>query len=294
MRQLRLKNFLAILLGSVVVGFGVNYFNIANNLAEGGVTGIAILLKLAFGLDPGLSTFVINIPLLLIGWKVLGRYTLIYTIFGTVCLAAALTLFGRYRLVLDDLLLASLYAGVTVGIGLGIVFRFGGTTGGVDIVARILEKYFGWKIGRTLFFADLAIVAASLFYLNLEQAMYTMVAIFIGTRTVDFVQEAAYTMRAAHIISEKSDEIARRIMAEMDRGVTLLQAMGGFTGTPRQIVYVIVSRSEIVKLKQLILSIDPVAFVSITESGDVMGRGFTLDPMDQEDRMGTEEQSRPR
>ncbi len=149
---------------------------------------------------------------------------------------------------------------------------------GVDIVARIFQKYFGFKIGRTMLVADIGVIAASLIYLDLTQAMYTLVAIFVGTRVVDFVQEAAYTMRAAHIISEHGDAIAEKIMKEMDRGVTLMKTEGGYTGKERDVIYVVVSRSETVKLKNLILSVDPVAFVSITESGDVMGKGFTLAP----------------
>ncbi len=130
MRHLKFINFVAILIGSAIIGAGVNYFNIANNLAETGVTGIAVLLKLTLGINPGLSSFIINIPLLIIGWRVLGRYTLIYTIFGTLCLSGALYLFSGLRFEMEDPLLAALYAGVTVGIGMGLVFRFGGTTGG--------------------------------------------------------------------------------------------------------------------------------------------------------------------
>ncbi len=276
MRQLKAMNFLAIVVGSAVMGFGINYFNIANNLADGGVAGIAVLLKLNYDLNPGLMTLLMNIPLLVLGWKVLGRATLIYTIFGTACFSLFLFLFGQYRLPLDDNLLAALYAGVTVGVGMGIVFRFGGTTGGVDIIARIFHKYFEWKMGRTIFVGDLLIIAASLYYLNIEQAMYTMVAIFVGTRVVDFVQDASYSMRAAHIISSKSAEITEKIMAEMDRGATMLRGLGCYTGNEMRVIYVVVSRSETVKLKNLILSVDPLAFVAITEAGDVMGKGFTL------------------
>jgi uncharacterized membrane-anchored protein YitT (DUF2179 family) len=281
MRQLKVMNFTAILVGSAVMGFGINYFNIANNLADGGVAGIAVLLKLKYDLNPGLMTLLMNIPLLALGWKVLGRVTLIYTIFGTACLSLSLFLFGEFRLPLNDNLLAALYAGVTVGIGLGVVFRFGGTTGGVDIIARIFHKYFEWKMGRTIFVADMLIIAASLYYLNIEQAMYTMVAIFVGTRVVDFAQDAAYSMRAAHIISSKNAEIANKIMEEMDRGATLLKGSGGYTGKEMRVIYVVVSRSEIVKLKNLVLSVDPLAFVAISEAGDVMGKGFTLNEPEQ-------------
>lgn len=277
MTTLKLRNFFIITIGAAIMGFGINNFNIANNLAEGGVAGIAILLKLKFGFDPGLTTMLINIPLLILGWKVLGRNSLIYTVFGTGCLSVFLSVFGMFRLPLDDILLASLFAGVTVGIGMGIIFRVGGTTGGVDIIARVFQKYFGWKIGRTMFVADLLIVITSLLYFSVEQAMYTIVVVYVGTRVVDFVQEMAYSMRAAHIISEKCPEIARKIMGEMNRGVTLLHGQGGYSGRERDVVYVVVGRSEIVKLKNLILDIDPDAFIAISEAGDVIGQGFSAE-----------------
>jgi len=277
MRRLKLINFAAILAGAAIMGFGINYFNIANNLAEGGVTGIAVLLKLSFDWEPGLTSLLINIPLLLLGWKVLGRTTLIYTVFGTLWLSFFLWLFGKYRLPLDDLLLASLFAGAFVGIGLGIIFRFGGTTGGVDIIARIGHKYLGWPIGRTILVADILVIAASLIHLTVQQAMYTVVAVFIGARVIDVVQEAAYAARAVFIISDREPEIAKTIMAHMDRGVTVLKGSGGYTDREKAVIYTVVGRFEIVKLKNLVRRIDPSAFISIQQANEVMGEGFTLD-----------------
>lgn len=277
MRRLKPTNFAAILAGAAIMGFGINYFNIANNLAEGGITGIAVLLKLSFDWDPGLTSLLINIPLLLLGWKVLGRTTLIYTVFGTVCVSVFLWLFGRFRLPLDDLLLASLFAGAFVGIGLGVIFRFGGTTGGVDIIARIGHKYFGWPIGRTILAADILVIAASLTHLTVQQAMYTVVAVFIGARVIDVVQEAAYAARAVFIVSDREPEIAKRIMAHMNRGVTVLKGTGGYTDREKAVIYTVVGRFEIVKLKNLVRCIDPAAFISIQQANEVMGEGFTLD-----------------
>jgi uncharacterized membrane-anchored protein YitT (DUF2179 family) len=277
MGKVRVRNLLGILLGSALMGLSINYFNLANRLAEGGVTGVAILLKLALDIDPGLTTLLLNIPLLIVGWKVLGRLSLIYTIYGTACVSFFLWLFGRFRLPLDDILLAALFAGTGVGVGLGLVFRYGGTTGGVDIIARILHKYAGWKIGRTMLAADLLVIASSLVYLTPQQAMYTAVAVFVGARVVDFVQDAAYSARAAILVSDRGPEIAERIMEEMGRGVTLLHGMGGWSGQEKQVIYAVVGRSETVRLKNLILAIDPAAFVSFSEASEVLGEGFTLD-----------------
>ena len=125
--------------------------------------------------------------------------------------------------------MASLYAGVTVGLGLGIIFRFGGTTGGVDILARLANKYFGWSIGRTMFTFDFFVIAASLFYLGRERAMYTLILVFVAARVIDLVQEGLYSAKAAMIISNRPQEISRLILEQMDRGTTLLKGKGGYT-----------------------------------------------------------------
>jgi len=277
MKNLRIVDFVAIAMGAALAGAGINAFNIANGLAEGGVAGVAVLMKLKLGLDPGLMVLLINLPLFLLGWRELGRRSLVYTVFGTLCLAVALTAFGGLRLVLDDLLLAALFAGVTVGAGLGLVFRFGGTTGGVDILARIAQKHLGWSMGRTMLAVDVVVIAGSLMYLSLERAMYTVVAIFVATRVIDFVQEAAYAARGVTIVSEHAAEVVCRILGQMHRGVTMLQGSGGYSGQPKQVIYAVVSRSELTRLKRLIHEVDPEAFVAVGVVHEVLGVGFTLD-----------------
>lgn len=273
----RLKSIIIIIIGSAIMGFGVNYFNIANGLAEGGVTGLTILFKYLFDWDPGIVNLLINIPLLFIGWKILGKVSFLYTLIGTVSLSLFLSIFSHFRLVLHDSLLAALYAGVCVGIGLGMIFRYGGTTGGVDIIARLFNKYFGWSIGRTMFMSDFLVISISLIYLDLPRAMYTLVAVFIGARVIDFVQEGAYAAKAAIIISDLNEQIADKIMSEMGRGATLLNARGGYTGSKKEVLYCVVSRHEIVRLKSLAQQVDPYAFVIVNDVHEVLGEGFTHD-----------------
>jgi uncharacterized membrane-anchored protein YitT (DUF2179 family) len=275
--NIRIKNIASIIVGSAIMGFGVNYFNIANHLAEGGITGITILLKYIFNWDPGVVNLILNIPLLILGWKVLGRISLLYTIIGTLCLSLFLSLFTHFRLPLHDSLLASLYAGVCVGIGLGIIFRAGGTTGGTDIIARVLNKYKGWSIGRTLFLADALVIAISLIYLDLPSAMYTLVAVFIGARVIDFAQEGAYAAKAVMIISQSNPDIATKIINEMERGATLLTGKGGYTGESKEVLYCVVGRTEIIRLKALVHEVDPFAFVIVNDVHEVLGEGFTHD-----------------
>ena len=158
----------------------------------------------------------------------------------------------------DDMTLAALFAGVSVGIGIGIIFRFGGTTGGVDIIARLVNKYVGWSMGKTMFIFDACVIIISLiFYLSYREAMYTLVAVFIAARVIDFMQEGAYTARGALIISERNLEISNKILQEMERGVTVLKGYGSFTKQEKEVLYCVVAKNEIVRLKNVISSVDP-------------------------------------
>lgn len=278
---LKIKNVLFILLGAAIFSFGLVHFNMQNNLAEGGFTGITLLLYFLFKWDPSYTNLFLNLPLFFIGWKFLGRKSFIYTLIGTVGLSIFLWIFQRYSIDMplkEDLTLAALFAGVFIGIGLGIIFRYGGTTGGVDIIARLAQKYAGWNMGKTMFLFDAVVITLSLiFYLSYKEAMYTLVAVFVGARVIDFILEGSYSARGAMIISEHNDAIAQKIMEEMERGVTVLKGYGYFTKNDREVLYCVVGRNEIVRLKGVITAIDPHAFVSVTVVHDVLGEGFTLD-----------------
>jgi uncharacterized membrane-anchored protein YitT (DUF2179 family) len=281
MLGLRWRNIIFILLGSAIFAFGLVHFNMQNNLAEGGFTGITLLLYFLFNIDPSYSNLALNIPLFFLGWKLLGRKAFYYTILGTVSLSVYLWIFQRYQVQIPlegDLFLAALFAGIFLGIGLGIIFRYGGTTGGVDIIARLAHKYIGWSMGKTMFMFDAIVIAISLItYLDHREAMYTLVAVFVGARVIDFMQEGAYAARGAMIISEMNEEIADVILEKMDRGVTVLKGHGSFTKTDREVLYCVVGKNEIVRLKNIITGVDPHAFVSVTVVHDVLGEGFTLD-----------------
>ncbi|MFB6466022.1 YitT family protein [Cytobacillus sp. Hz8] len=278
---IRFKNTFFILLGAAILAFGLVHFNMQNNLAEGGFTGITLLLFFLFKWDPSYTNLILNIPLFFVGWKLLGKTTFLYTIIGTVGVSVFLWIFQRYSFEMplyEDLMLAALFAGVFIGIGLGIIFRYGGTTGGVDIIARLVHKFFGVSMGKTMFIFDFCVITISLvFYLSYREAMYTLVAVFIGARVIDFMQEGAYTARGAMIISNHNNEIANKIMEEMYRGVTVLRGYGSFTKEDREVLYCVVAKNEIVRLKNIIDSVDPHAFVSVTIVHDVLGEGFTLD-----------------
>ncbi|GAF14378.1 hypothetical protein JCM19045_3690 [Bacillus sp. JCM 19045] len=276
-----LKNSIFILIGTALMAFGLVYFNMQYNLADGGVTGITLLLYFLFEMNPAITNLIINIPLFFIGWKMLGRITFFYTLLGTLSLSLFLDLFQRvsFEVVLaDDLMLAALFAGAIVGVGLGIVFRFGGTTGGADILAKLCLRYFGWSIGRTFLVFDSCVIALSLvFYLDLREAMYTIVYVFIAAKVIDFIQQGSYSAKAAFIISDSMPAISQAILQEMGRGATTFQGRGTFTGNEKEILYCVVARNETVRLRNLVHRIDPHAFMAINDVSEAAGEGFTLD-----------------
>lgn len=275
---LRFKNIFFILLGAAIYSFGIVHFNMQNNLGEGGFTGITLLLYFLWELDPAVTYFVLNLPIFFIGWKMLGKNTFLYTLIGTSAVSVFLAVFQIYEFNIslqNDMMLASLFAGVFIGVGLGVIFRFGGTTGGVDIIARLVNKYFGWSMGNTIFLFDLIVITSSVFLiLDLAQGMYTLVAVYVGARVLDIIQEGAYLAKGATIISNHSEAIAKQILT-MDRGVTILNGRGSFSGETRSVLYCVVARNEIVRLKNIIHSIDPHAFVTISTVQEVQGEGFT-------------------
>lgn len=282
--NLKIRNIIFILIGSAIFSFGIVNINIENHLAEGGFTGITLLLYFLFKFDPSYSNLILNIPIFFIGWKLLGRATFIYTLIGTFSVSLFLWIFQRYEVLnlhvnlQNDMTLATLFAGAFIGIGLGIIFKYGGTTGGVDIIARLAHKYVGWSMGKTMFMFDaIVIIVSILTYLSYREGMYTLVAVFIGAKVIDFMQEGAYAAKGAIIISDKNDEIAAKILSEMERGATFLKAVGSYTKVERNVLYCVVAKNEIVKLKNIITSVDPHAFVAVSDVHDVVGEGFTLD-----------------
>ncbi|PIE95883.1 YitT family protein [Bacillus fungorum] len=282
--KLKMRNIIFILIGSAIFSFGIVNINIENHLAEGGFTGITLLLYFLFKFDPSYSNLILNIPIFFIGWRLLGRTTFLYTLIGTFSVSLFLWIFQRYEVLnlhlnlQNDMTLAALFAGAFIGIGLGIIFKYGGTTGGVDIIARLAHKYVGWSMGKTMFMFDaIVIIVSILTYLSYREGMYTLVAVFIGAKVIDFMQEGAYAAKGATIISDKNDEIAAKILSEMERGATFLKAVGSYTKVERNVLYCVVAKNEIVKLKNIITSVDPHAFVAVSDVHDVVGEGFTLD-----------------
>lgn len=273
-----MKEVFFIILGTSIYAFGLVYLNIANQLAEGGVSGITLILRALFHIDPAYSTLLINIPLILLGGKILGKRALAYTVLGTVSLSVFLWIWQRIPLQINlehDLLIVSLLAGLIAGVGSGIVYRMGGTTGGSDIIARILEKNHGISMGRSLLAFDVIVLLASLTYIDLKRMMYTLIASYVFSRVIDFILDGGYSAKGILVVSNKSEEIAPLLMTGLQRGVTFLHGEGGFSGVDKKMIYMVVSARELNEVKRIIHEIDEQAFLSILNVHEVEGEGFT-------------------
>ncbi|GHP12759.1 membrane protein [Lentilactobacillus fungorum] len=276
--NISLIDLIIIALGTAIYSFGIVFFNIYNHLADGGVTGITLILRALFHLDPAYSTILVNIPLFIIGYRFLGKKDMFYTLYGTIMLAIFLWVWQRVPIVINiqhDLLLSAIGAGLFGGFGCGIVYRFGGTTGGVDIVARLFERFKGIQMGQTLLTIDVIVLLSSLIYLDVRQMAYTLIYVWIFSVIVNFTQQGAYTARGIIIISNESNAISTAIQDELSRGVTFLNAEGGYSHNAKQVIYCVVSPSELHSLKQLVESIDQEAFISIINVNEAIGEGFT-------------------
>ena len=271
-------NFLMIALGAAIYAFGFVNFNMVNHLAEGGISGITLIFHALFKLNPAYTQILFNIPLFILGVKIFGKRGMIYTIHGTVCLSVFIWLFQRMSFSIDlahDTLIAALLAGIFAGIGGGIVFRFGGTTGGGDIIGRYFEQKKGLALGQTLFVFDIVVLTLSLSYIDIQHMMYTVIASFVFSQVVAVVQNGGYTVRGMLIISSKYTEISQKITDEIGRGATYLKAEGVYSGQETKVIYVVLSPIQVQAVKGILAEIDPDAFVSIINVHEVIGSGFT-------------------
>ncbi|KFM98986.1 YitT family protein [Bacillus clarus] len=271
----RMKEIALITIGSLLFAIGINYFAIPNRLSEGGIIGLTVVTYYLFDWSPGIVNFGLNAILLAIGYKFFDKKTMVYTILGIVetSLFLYVTEHIEYQ-VNSDTLLAALFAGVFVGIGLGCMFKAGGTSGGSAILAQLANQYLGWSVGKGVLIIDIVVIAGSVFIIGQEKAMYTLVAVFIGAKVIDFIVEGMDTKTAVTIISNQPDLIRETITKNMTRGVTVLEGRGGYTGKNKEVLYVVINKQELVKLKQVISRVDEDAFVVIHDVRDVLGGGF--------------------
>lgn len=274
-----LRDYLVMTIGVICIAVSVDLFFVPNAVITGGVTGVAIILNDLFRTPVGLIILLINIPLLIGGWRYLGGFVFgVRTIYATVALSFAIDLLnpyvGQYIRAPRDPLLYTLYGGVLDGLGIGLVFRVQGTTGGVDIIARFLQRWRGIQMGRSLLIMNIIVFAAAAYLFSFDKLLYALLAAFISGRTIDVVLEGASYARQAVIITALPDRIQASILHTLGRGVTVLEGRGGFTATERTVLLSVVAQSEVSVLKAIVRDCDPHAFVVFSNVNEVIGEGF--------------------
>ena len=275
-----IKSILTIIFGAAIYAFGLTYFVVPHHLFEGGATGITLITYYLFNIPISVMNLLINIPLFILAWKIFGSKTLYTSLLGTISLSIWLAIFEKIPLSFNlegDLVIVALVAGVLLGLGLGVIFNAGGTTGGTDIVARILNKYTNISVGKLLFALDFLILMLILIiFQDLRLVTYTLLFDFIVSRVIDLIGEGGYAGKGFMIIPQKPMEVADKINEELGRGVTFISGQGYYSQKDLKIIYCIVARNEMIKMKELIHTIDPRAFITITEAHEILGEGFTF------------------
>lgn len=277
LRQVR--SLLLIALGVAMYTFGFVKFNMANALAEGGVAGVTLIIHALYKIDPAYTSLILNVPLFIMGARVLGRKSLALTIYGTVLLSFFIWFWQQVpvKIVLqNDMMLVAVVAGLFAGAGSGLVFRYGATTGGTDIIGRVIEEKLGFKLGQTLLFVDALVLTASLVYIDLQHMLYTLVASFVYSQVLTIVQNGGYTVRGMIIITQKSQEAADAILNGINRGVTYLNGQGAYSGNEKNILYVVLNPGEVRDVKAIMADLDPDAFISIIDVDEVVSSDFKI------------------
>ena len=274
MKKEWIKDIFFISIGAFIYAFGVSYFFIANKLADGGLAGVSVLIHYLFNFNVSTVYFILNIPLIILGYRLIGGKFILKTFYGTIMSTIGFRIFADCLGVVDDKIIASIFGGLLSGMGLGIIFVGGGSSGGADILVKILNKYFDIPVGKAFLILDTIVLSASGLLFGKEVFMYTLVGVFISTKVIDFIQDGIDRAKAMTIISDKSDEIKEEIMKQTGRGVTVLNARGGYTNAEKKVLYCIMSRYEVTTVKRVVKSIDRRAFMCISDVSEVLGEGF--------------------
>lgn len=267
------ENLVLLMLGSLVFVFGMNAVMIPAKLFSGGLTGIAILLAYAYPwMNVGVLYLLLNIPLIMIGWLTISKRFVGYTLFGTFFFALAARFWNPPEIYLNDTLLASLLAGVICGAGSGLILRSLGSAGGLDILSIYLNKHFGLRIGTTVFAANAAIIMAGAYFHNLQAALYSIILLFISGSVINTIVSGFNARMALIVVSDSAEPIAREILQSFNRGVTFLDGQGGFSHRPKKVILSVTTLTELPKIKEMVFSHDPQAFVIINNTLEVLGQ----------------------
>ena len=282
MKNKKIKKFTEYALitaGTVLLAVGIFLFLSPNTIAPGGVTGITVVLNKLFGFRISIMMLVINIPIFIIGTIVLGGNASIKTAYGTVSLSIFLMIIETYFngvVGTNDILLASVFGGILSGVGIGLVFRAGGTTGGTDLIGAILNNYFAFlSIPKLMMIVDLIIVVfAGIVNKSVETSLYSIISLYIIVKVADFIVEGLDYSKMFYIVSCESEEISKELIKKLGRGVTALKGTGMYTKKEKEVLLCVVNRAQVAKAKDIVREIDENAFIMISTTHEVLGEGF--------------------
>ena len=274
MKKYLVKDLCLITIGAFIYAFGVTYFFVANKLADGGIAGVSILLHYLFNFNISVTYFVLNVPILILGYCYIGRAFMLKTIYGTIATTISLRIVQNYSGPMDDKLMAAIFGGLLIGVGLGLILLGGGSSGGTDTLAKAINKFCGLSLGKGFLMLNSMVLGATGILLGKEVFMYTIVGTFVSTKAIDFIQDGFDKARGMIIISEKSDEIKERILKQTGRGITIIKGRGAYTDNTKEVLYCVVRKYQETTVKRIIREIDKNAFITISEVTEVLGEGF--------------------
>lgn len=267
------KVILQLVVGCAIYAISIDVFYSHAKLLGGGVTGIAQILHYQFGLSVSLMIIAINVPLFICGWIFVDRKFVIFSLLGMLLMSAFLKIFSSLSLDFETPLTAIVLGGIFNGLGLGIIYRSGASAGGTDIISKIIQKYRAGNMAYTGLIINTVVIAISAFINGIDEAVLTLCAMFISSRVNTFIIDGIDHRRAITIITSKPDEISSAINSKLGRGVTVLKGYGAYTHSDRAMLYSVIAKSQLSKMKQIVKSADPQAFFTITPVTGVYGHG---------------------
>ncbi|GIP35620.1 YitT family protein [Paenibacillus sp. J2TS4] len=271
-----IKEYLLLLIGAFIMAVSFNVFLNPNQIASGGVTGISTIIQHLIGIKPAFIQWVLNLLLFAAGVKFLGKDFAYKTAVGTVVFPLFVLLTEGMPVPTENVLLASLYGGILTGIGLGIVFKARGSTGGLALASQLIHRYTGISLGVAVAMLDgLVILTAGLVF-SPEKALYALIGLYVTSKTIDLIQSGINFSKVAFIISKETDTISQAVLVDLNRGLTKLNGLGGYTGDERVVLMIVLNQSEVSRLKSIVKTVDPNAFVIISDTKEVLGEGFQV------------------
>ncbi len=282
-RKTVLFEYIQIIFGAALVGLAFNIFLLPSRLAAGGVSGISTILYELFQFNPAYVQWLINIPLLILGVLLVGKEFSMKTLVGTFFVPFVIWLTADMKLYTDNPLLSAIYGGIMLGVGLGIVYRANGSTGGTALIAQLVKKYTGLSSGFSQLLVDGLVVVTSAFVFNFELALYAMIAIYVTSKVIDFVQLQTSPTKLVLIITDKEEKVQAIIKNDINRGLTKIKTIGGYSNQEKTMILCVVEQSEAVYFKKLLQTQEPTSFVIFLNASEILGRGFSKAQFDEDD-----------